>query len=113
MKFTQIVLAFAFVAMSVAFAHPASGADRSQAGPQASAVTVPPRPTPTIPEGNAGLAAKYPGDLVPQTRIPFRYAASRSGMRFSRQVRGRVSTGLEVGRPVYVQFIGFAKVSLK
>ena len=63
MKFIQVVLVFSFVAMSVAFAHQASGADRSQAGPQASAVTVPPRPTPTIPEGNAGLAAKYAGDV--------------------------------------------------
>jgi hypothetical protein len=57
------MVVFAFAAMSVPFAHDACGADRSQAGQQASAVTVPPRPTPAISEGNTGLAAKYPGDV--------------------------------------------------
>ncbi len=64
MRRTQLVaVVFVQVAMSVALVQQASGADRSQAGHQASAMTVPPRPTPTIPEGNMGLAAKYPGDV--------------------------------------------------
>ena len=63
MRLRKAVVVVALVAMSVTVGRWVSGADRSQAGPQASAVTVPPRPTPTIPEGNAGLAAKYPGDM--------------------------------------------------
>ncbi len=38
-------------------------ADASLAGPQASAVTVEPRPTPPLPEGAGGIAARYPGDV--------------------------------------------------
>jgi len=36
---------------------------RSEAGLEASSLTVPGVPTPPIPEGNTGLAAKYPGDV--------------------------------------------------
>jgi hypothetical protein len=63
MRLTQVVLVvFGFVAMSVAFGQQTRGADQSLAGRQASAVTVQPLPTPVIPEGNTGIAAKYPGD---------------------------------------------------
>ena len=57
------ILAVLFVVISVAWGQPTQGADRSQAGRQASAVTVRPVPTPAIPEGNAGIAARYPGDV--------------------------------------------------
>ncbi len=53
-----MVLAVGFLAAGVAFCQ-----ERSEAGPQASAMTVEPRPTPAISEGNTGLAAKYPGDV--------------------------------------------------
>jgi hypothetical protein len=54
------VLVLAVVAM--ACAQQTEGADQGLAGRQASEVTVQPRPTPEIPEGNSGIAAKYPGD---------------------------------------------------
>ncbi|MFZ5829092.1 MAG: hypothetical protein ACOY3P_03355 [Planctomycetota bacterium] len=38
-------------------------ADSPHAGQQASAATVAPRPTPQLPEGNRGIAARYPGDV--------------------------------------------------
>jgi hypothetical protein len=41
----------------------ARAADPSLAGHQASLVTVEPRPTPALPEGAAGIAAQYPGDV--------------------------------------------------
>jgi hypothetical protein len=41
----------------------AGEAEESQAGVQASSLTVEPRPTPEIAEGNTGIAAKYPGDV--------------------------------------------------
>ena len=41
----------------------ASGANPSVAEHQASDVTVQPSPTPAIPEGQTGIAAKYPGDV--------------------------------------------------
>jgi hypothetical protein len=63
MRLKKAVLVLTLVAMSVAAGQRVSGADRSQAGPQASTVTVPARPTPAIPEANTGLAAKYPGDV--------------------------------------------------
>lgn len=63
MRRTNEVAAALMVVMCVAFGPQAQGADRSQAGRQASAVTVEPRSTPAIPEGNIGIAAKYPGDL--------------------------------------------------
>jgi hypothetical protein len=40
-----------------------SVAQSPAAGIQASTVTVSPRSTPDLPEGNAGIAAKYPGDI--------------------------------------------------
>lgn len=46
-----------------AFTGPARSADPSLAGAQASLVTVEPRPTPDIPEGATGIAARYPGDI--------------------------------------------------
>jgi hypothetical protein len=39
------------------------------------------------------------GELVPQTRSPFRYAASATDVRFSCQVRRRVSNGFRPHRP--------------
>ena len=65
MRLTQhaaVVLALS-AAMSVAVGQQARGADQSLAGRQASAATVQPLPTPPIPEGGAGIAAKYPGDV--------------------------------------------------
>jgi hypothetical protein len=56
-------VAVVFVAMSVALGQQTPGADQPLAGRQASAVTVRPAPMPTIPEGNTGIAAKYPGDV--------------------------------------------------
>lgn len=55
--------AILIVIASVASAQPLREAAPSRAGIPASLVTVEPRPTPAIPEGNAGLAAKYPGDV--------------------------------------------------
>lgn len=40
----------------------ALGGEESQAGVQASSLTVEPRPTPEIPEGGTAIAARYPGD---------------------------------------------------
>ena len=40
----------------------AGRAEAPAAGKQASLVTVAPRPTPALPEGRTGIAAKYPGD---------------------------------------------------
>jgi hypothetical protein len=52
------------VALSVAFGgQQAAAPQRSEAGVEASSLTVPGVPTPPIPEGNMGLAAKYPGDV--------------------------------------------------
>ena len=64
MRLTQLVaVVFVLVAISTTGGQQTRGADPSLAGRQASATTVPPRPTPTIPEGKTGLAAKYPGDV--------------------------------------------------
>ena len=41
----------------------ALGQEESQAGVQASSLTVEPRPTPQIAEGPTGIAARYPGDV--------------------------------------------------
>ncbi len=41
----------------------ALGQEESQAGVQASSLTVEPRPTPEIAEGPTGIAARYPGDV--------------------------------------------------
>ena len=59
------VVVMGLVAMSAAFAAEQAPAapDQSQAGPQASATVVEPKPTPEIAEGNTGIAAKYPGDV--------------------------------------------------
>jgi hypothetical protein len=51
------------IVLAMAANHPASAADQAMAAPQASALTVEPRPTPVMPEGNAGIAAMYPGDV--------------------------------------------------
>jgi hypothetical protein len=48
---------------SVAIGPQAQVDNQSETGRQASALTVPPRPTPAIPEADAGIAAKYPGDV--------------------------------------------------
>lgn len=63
MRLIQIVVVLGFVALIASFGQQTPGAEQSLAGRQASAVTVPPRPTPAIPEGNTGLAARYPGDV--------------------------------------------------
>ena len=62
MRLIQVVVV-GFAALIASFGQQTPGADQSLAGRQASAVTVPPRPTPAIPEGTTGLAAKYPGDV--------------------------------------------------
>ncbi|MBC8873086.1 MAG: hypothetical protein H8E44_26940 [Planctomycetes bacterium] len=51
------------VAVSVVIGQQATSANQSVAVRQASGVTVQPLPTPEIPEGDAGIAAKYPGDV--------------------------------------------------
>ena len=52
------------VVMGVAFGgQQALGQEESQAGVEASSMTVEPRSTPAIPEGPTGIAAKYPGDV--------------------------------------------------
>ncbi len=56
------VVMVGLAAISGALGPQAQGADQAIAGHQASAVTVPPLPTPAIAEGNTGIAAKYPGD---------------------------------------------------
>lgn len=58
-----LVVVLGAVALGVPGDKWASAADQSLAGPQASAVTVEPQPTPPIPEGAAGIAARYPGDV--------------------------------------------------
>lgn len=64
MRRTQVVaVVLALVAMRGAFGQQERGAGQSQAGRQASAVTVEPLPTPPIPEGSTGIAARYPGDV--------------------------------------------------
>jgi hypothetical protein len=64
MRLVLVVVAVGLVAMSAAFGgQQAPGAGRSEAGVEASSMTVPPVPTPAIAEGNTGLAAKYPGDV--------------------------------------------------
>jgi len=59
----RVAVALALAALNAAFGQLARGAEQSQAGRQASAVTVEPMATPPIPEGSAGIAAKYPGDV--------------------------------------------------
>jgi hypothetical protein len=49
--------------LTVTCGQQAQGEDPSLAGHQASEVTVEQQPTPEIPEGNTGIAAKYPGDV--------------------------------------------------
>lgn len=63
MRQTQVVALVALVAMKAAFVEQGWGAGPAQAGRQASAVTVEPRPTPPIAEGRTGIAARYPGDV--------------------------------------------------
>jgi hypothetical protein len=60
-----VVVVVGLVAMSAAFGGEQAPAapDQSEAGPQASATVVEPKPTPEITEGNTGIAAKYPGDV--------------------------------------------------
>jgi hypothetical protein len=62
----QPVVVFSIIA-AVAFDQAdwqaARAAEASLAGHQASLVTVEPRPTPELPEGTTGIAAKYPGDV--------------------------------------------------
>ena len=82
MRLKKAVLVLTLVAMSVAAGQRVSGADRSQAGPQASTVTVPARPTPAIPEANTGLAAKYPGDVGSE----FADVLSLDGMEFEQAI---------------------------
>jgi hypothetical protein len=56
------VVVVGLVGVGTAFGQEPAAPDQSQAGPQASATVVEPKPTPEIVEGNTGLAAKYPGD---------------------------------------------------
>ena len=63
MRRIQGMAVASLVVVSVALGQQTQGADSSVAGRQASTVTVRPTPTPAIPEGNAGIAAKYPGDV--------------------------------------------------
>ena len=59
-----VAVLLGLVAMSVAFGgQQAAAPTRSEAGRQASSLTVQPLPTPAIAEGNTGIAAKYPGDV--------------------------------------------------
>ena len=51
------------VAVTVAIGQRSQGDDPSLAGRQTSGLMVQPQPTPVIPEGNTGIAAKYPGDM--------------------------------------------------
>jgi hypothetical protein len=61
---TGCYLTFALLVGMGAVSLPAvSGAEQSLAGEQASWVTVEPRPTPVLPEGPTGIAARYPGDV--------------------------------------------------
>ena len=53
-----LALVLGMVAASVAFSQ-----EDPNAGLQAPAIVVEPKPTPEISEGNTGLAAKYPGDV--------------------------------------------------
>ena len=60
----SVVVLLGLVVMGVAFGgQQAAAPERSEAGVEASSLTVPGVPTPPIPEGNTGLAAKYPGDV--------------------------------------------------
>ena len=61
LKWTPVLLA-SFV-IYVAFGQPTRGAQQRLAASQASEETVQPLATPVIPEGNTGIAAKYPGDI--------------------------------------------------
>ena len=64
MRLTRLVaVMLGLVAISADWGPQTRSAEQSLARNQASAVTVPPRPTPKMPEGNTGLAAKYPGDI--------------------------------------------------
>jgi hypothetical protein len=56
-------LSVALLVLAGAASRQAVGADPPLAGQQASWVTVEPRPTPELPEGMAGIAARYPGDV--------------------------------------------------
>jgi hypothetical protein len=59
-----VVVVVGLVALGVAFGgQQAPAPERSEAGVEASSLTVPPAPTPAISEGNTGLAAKYRGDV--------------------------------------------------
>jgi len=58
-----IAVVLGTVAISVADGQQAPAASRPAAERQASGVTVPPLPVPAIPEGSAGIAARYPGDV--------------------------------------------------
>jgi len=53
-----MALVLGFLTAGLAFCQ-----EKSEAGPQASAMTVEPKPTPAIPEGATGIAARYPGDV--------------------------------------------------
>jgi hypothetical protein len=76
-RFFAVVSALA--AVIAAFDLRARGADRSQAGQQASAVTVQPQPTPPIPEGSTGIAARFPGDVGIETDPDVVFAESFEG----------------------------------
>lgn len=57
-----MAMAVWLVVTNGAFAQSTHNTDQSFSERQASAVKAAPQPTPVLPEGNAGLAARYPGD---------------------------------------------------
>lgn len=64
MRWTQnAAIMLASVVICVAAVEMSPGADQLRATRQAMEVTVPPRATPVILEGNTGIAARYPGDV--------------------------------------------------
>jgi hypothetical protein len=58
-----VAAVLALAVLGLALGQEQRNADRSLAGRQASASTVAPLPTPAIPEGTTGIAARYPGDV--------------------------------------------------
>ena len=58
-----VSIVLASIAVSMVMGQQVLGADQLVAGRQASSVTVQPLPTPAIPEGDRGIAARYPGDV--------------------------------------------------
>ena len=64
MRLTQAgLVVWACVGMNMSFGQQTRGADQSPPIRQASGVTVQPLPTPAIPEGTTGIAARYLGDV--------------------------------------------------